>query len=232
MARKRADGAAPGTLFVADTLAALQQEVGWENEEWGVVGGCWYPSQRDETFLLFSLPCLLLGVAEVLRVPLSQSTQPSPTLFPHTLPPQPQGIAGLQYPVPGVERLVGALFLAGATSRPAWRAKLSLLAYWLVDGGFLQPRAVAEGFRWALALLITAVHEAACDLERRRERRRLQQKKEAAPLSPLLLRVRCFPRPAGSSGLLAGAWQRASKLRALLSLLAPCAGLRSIFPHS
>lgn len=60
-----------------------------------------------------------------------------------------QGIAGLQYPPPGgVERLVGGLFLAGATCQRAWRLKLSLLAYWLVDGGFVQPRQLADEFRY------------------------------------------------------------------------------------
>ena len=42
---------------------------------------------------------------------------------------------------------MGGLFLAGATSPRAWHLKLSLLAYWLADGGFVQPRQLAEGFR-------------------------------------------------------------------------------------
>ncbi len=65
------------------------------------------------------------------------------------LPPMlPQGVAGVQYPPGSVEKLVGAVFLAGSTSRSAWLLKLSLLAYWLADGGFLPRTQLAEGFRW------------------------------------------------------------------------------------
>ena len=58
-----------------------------------------------------------------------------------------QGVPGLQYPLGGPEKLVGALFLSGNTSHQAWQAKLSLLAYWLADGAFLQPQQLAAGFR-------------------------------------------------------------------------------------
>lgn len=59
-----------------------------------------------------------------------------------------QGVPGLQYPLAGVERLVQGLFLAGRTCQRAWHAKLSLLAYWLADGGFVAQGPLAEGFRW------------------------------------------------------------------------------------
>ena len=41
----------------------------------------------------------------------------------------------MQYPPASVEKAVQAIFLSGATARAAWKAKLAMLMYYLLDAG-------------------------------------------------------------------------------------------------
>ena len=67
-------------------------------------------------------------------------------------PALPQGVEGMTYPPAGVERLVQQLFLSGGTSQVALHAKLALLAYYLLDGGFAVSGSLAQGLRSGVAL--------------------------------------------------------------------------------
>lgn len=52
------------------------------------------------------------------------------------------GGAPVQYPPPSLERAVAAIFLAGASDAPAWRAKLAAFLFYLLDAGLpLDPAA-------------------------------------------------------------------------------------------
>ncbi|PRW59389.1 E3 ubiquitin- ligase HOS1 [Chlorella sorokiniana] len=81
------------------------------------------------------------------------------------------GCDGIAYPPPSPDRLLSTLFLSGAAggsaaspagkagagaagsssssggSEAAFRAKLALLAYYLADGGFMQPGAIVQGLQ-------------------------------------------------------------------------------------
>lgn len=50
-----------------------------------------------------------------------------------------QGCGPMQYPPVSVEKAVQALFLTGATGRTAWRAKLAMLVYYLLDADLAFP---------------------------------------------------------------------------------------------
>lgn len=52
-----------------------------------------------------------------------------------------QGCGATQYPPVSVEKAAQAIFLTGATNRAAWRAKLSMLVYYLLDAGLAFPEA-------------------------------------------------------------------------------------------
>ena len=71
------------------------------------------------------------------------------------------GVDALAYPPPSADRLLSALFLGGAAAAGAGaaagggggggerglHARLALLAYYLSDGGFMQPAAVVQGLQ-------------------------------------------------------------------------------------
>lgn len=57
------------------------------------------------------------------------------------------GVPALAYPAPSTDRLLAALFTAGSAGREALHAKLALLAYHLLDGGFMAAEAITEGLK-------------------------------------------------------------------------------------
>lgn len=52
-----------------------------------------------------------------------------------------EGQRAVEYPYKDVLGCVEGLFLNGSSSREAWRAKLSVLLYYLLDGGWLTAAA-------------------------------------------------------------------------------------------
>ncbi|GAB4815684.1 hypothetical protein N2152v2_002730 [Parachlorella kessleri] len=109
-----------------------------------------------------------------------------------------EGVPGLQYPLGSAEKLVGVVFLLGCTSHHAWLAKLSLLAYWLADGAFLQPHQLAAGFRgafgvapqltlsWVLRLLLDDAHLYGCQRQEQAAGEQQQPNPSTAAAAALL----------------------------------------------
>lgn len=74
------------------------------------------------------------------------------------------GVPALAYPAPSTDRLLSALFCMGAAENNALLAKLALLAYHLLDGGFMAPEAIVEGLRcarWRFSSLAPVQHAVA-----------------------------------------------------------------------